>query len=153
MVLMTCIFFSYRNIANAQANTLTIQSVWSKSSPHTDTQPPSSFPDRSVSKIFCGRDQLHSFSLQFKDHPTLSSLRLLLFFPHKAFPSLPFYIWGLTSLLQPYLLSSPQFWYCSWLPQWAFALLLSLSLYNLTKTRVASRTFWDVPADWVFNVS
>lgn len=85
MVLMTCIFFPHRNIANAQANTSTIQSVWSKSSPHTDTQPPSSFPDRSVSKIFFGRDQLHSFSLQFKDHPTLSSLRLLLFFSPQSF--------------------------------------------------------------------
>lgn len=85
MVLMTCIFFPHRNIANAQANTSTIQSVWSKLSPHTDTQPPSSFPDRSVSKIFCGRDQLHSFSLQFKDYPTLSSLGLLLFFSPQSF--------------------------------------------------------------------
>lgn len=65
MALVTCIFFQKHN-KYTSLNTSTMQSGWSKSSPHTDTQSPNSFPHRSVSETFCYRDQLHSFSLQFK---------------------------------------------------------------------------------------
>lgn len=144
---MTCIFFSPQKHSKRTSLILQQYKVYEVSRLPTLTPSPlARFLTGLCPKCFL--TEINSIPLACNlRSPNSFLIQTSFIFPHKAFPPLSFYIRGLTPLLQLYLLSSPQFWYCSWLPQWAFALLLSLSLYNLTKTRVAPRTFSDVSAD------